>query len=379
MISWKQALLEAWRHTVANPSVASVLLVAGLIYSFYYPVTYAHQVASALPVVIVDLDHSALSRDIVRSAAAVRGIDIVDMPLGLPVAQQQIERGIANAILVIPAQLEQRVLMQKRTDLTLYGNGSNLVRNSAVLGSLAEVSLDAVKRLGLRKAQAAGIAAVPLVRQAQTVQMVSRPLFNTRNGYGSYAVPAVSILIIHQVLMIGSALVICGVGRKQLWLARQTTAHAALFGLSGCFFVAWYCGFVFWLQDYPRGGNGPGLLLAGPLFIAATVAFAMLIGTLFTNMTRALQLLTCSSVPFFFLTGVSWPLPMFPLPLLWLGRLIPVVPGVQAMIKLNQMGATLAETSPELCNLATQALIYGALVYWRLNRQAHHHAPSVLG
>ena len=43
--------------------------------SFFYPVAYRHQVASQYPVLVVDLDHSAMSRALVRKAGAVRGED----------------------------------------------------------------------------------------------------------------------------------------------------------------------------------------------------------------------------------------------------------------------------------------------------------------
>jgi len=45
--------------------------------------------------------------------------------------------------------------------------------------------------------------------------------------------------------------------------------------------------------------------------------------------------------------------------------MLPSTPGINAMVKLNQMGARLPEVSAELANLAMLALLYGALAMWR--------------
>lgn len=365
-MSWPAALREAWHNVLGNPAAATVLLLAAIIYSFYYPIAYHLQVAIDLPIVVVDLDHSALSREIVRDTSAMDAVTVVDMPVDMLAAQAQLNAGVANGVLLIPADLESRVIAGKSTSLVLYGNGGYLIRNAAVLSGLAEVAIGAVEKRGLKQAAVAGIAAEPLLKQLQPVQIVSRPLFNTRNGYGSYAVPAVAILIVQQVLLIGGGLIVCGLGRLQRWRPEQFGSHLLLHGLVGCLFIAWYAGFVFWLQDYPRGGNGPALLLAAPLYIAAVTTLAMLIGSLFTDSARILLLLTISSVPLFFLSGVSWPLTMMPSGLFWLGKLVPSTSGIQMMLKLNQMGASVAEVQAEMANLAVLALCYGGLAWWRL-------------
>ena len=68
-----------------------------------------------------------------------------------------------------------------------------------------------------------------------------------------------------------------------------------------------------------------------------------------------------TSVPFLFLTGLSWPLSAIPAPLKALGYLIPSTPGVQAFVAINSMGASLHEILPQYLTLWIQALVYLAL------------------
>ena len=145
---------------------------------------------------------------------------------------------------------------------------------------------------------------------------------------------------------------------------------AAAFALIGTCSMLYYNGFVMWLQDYPRGGNPVGTLLGGGLYVAAVVAFALFVGSFFRTRERPFQLLIVTSLPLFFLSGLSWPAVAMPQPLAWLAKLVPSTPGINAMVKLNQMGASVAEAAPELCNLALLVLLYGTLAAWRYRPQA---------
>lgn len=125
---------------------------------------------------------------------------------------------------------------------------------------------------------------------------------------------------------------------------------------------------MFWFQDYPRAGNPIGLLLAGALFIAAVVGLALFFGSFFRTRERAFQLVTVTvtSLPMlFFLSNLSWPMEATPRLLVRIAQLPPSAQGINAMVKLSQVGARLPEASADLANLAILALLYGALAMWR--------------
>jgi ABC-2 type transport system permease protein len=58
------------------------------------------------------------------------------------------------------------------------------------------------------------------------------------------------------------------------------------------------------------------------------------------------------------------------LPLVWIAKLLPTTPGINAVVRLNQMGASVIEVAPQLLNLAVLALLYGTLAAWRF--RPHH-------
>jgi len=247
----------------------------------------------------------------------------------------------------------------------LLGNGAYLGRASWVLGSVA----DALGAFGREAAvtQAAFMGAP----QAPPVTLVQRPLFNTQEGYGSAIVPGVAELIVHQTLLMGIGVLLGGrrlvLGRRLQFDLPTLTGMALGFGLIGLFGLFWYAGFTAWVQDYPRGGNPLGQLLGGTLFIAATVAFGLFVGSFFRTRERAFQYIIATSIPLFFLASLSWPAVMTPRPLVWLAQLLPTTSGINLMVRLNQMDASLAEVSRELITLAVLLVLYGALALWRLH------------
>jgi ABC-2 type transport system permease protein len=150
------------------------------------------------------------------------------------------------------------------------------------------------------------------------------------------------------------------------------SAHS-LVGVGLAFFVigwadiAYYAGFVFWFQDYPRAAASPATLLAaGSLFVGATVAAALALASFFRTRERPLQLLMGTSLVIFFLAGLSWPAEETPTWLVMLARLLPTTPGIHLMVGVNQMGASLIDQWVEVINLAMLVILYGIVAWWRL-------------
>ncbi len=62
---WKVAFAE-WKLFYTDPAAILLLVVAGVLYAFYYPTPYIYQTVSKVPVAVVDLDNTAMSRDLIR-------------------------------------------------------------------------------------------------------------------------------------------------------------------------------------------------------------------------------------------------------------------------------------------------------------------------
>ncbi len=358
-----RAFLATFRAILADSSALLLLIGSCLLYSFFYPTAYSGEVPVRMPVAVVDLDHSATSRSLETRLGALQQAEVVARLPSPAVALRCLEERRVSAIVVIPQGFEQRILSGGQGTVALYGNGANLLRSSTALAGIGAALGEIGRDAAVAQAMASGApAAAPLA-------MIQRPLFNTREGYGSTIFPGVAFLIIQQTLLMGLTVLAATMRERQgtLSFAPRTLLGIALaFLVIGCADIAYFTGFVFWFQDYPRGAADPlTLVVSATLFISATVAGALALASFFRTRERPIQLWIVTSVPIFFLSGLSWPSEATPHWLSLLARLLPTTPGIKLMVGVNQMGATLVEQRGALINLALLTIFYGAIAVSR--------------
>ena len=96
-------------------------------------------------------------------------------------------------------------------------------------------------------------------------------------------------------------------------------------------------------------------------FILATSFLGQALGQVFRHRETAVLLVLATSLPQFFLVGVSWPAEALPGVLRQLRELLPSVNAIDGMVRINQMGASLAEVRPDWERLWALTLLYFVL------------------
>jgi len=366
--------LAAWRDTLLgvlrDPGVLLILLLAPIIYGFFYPWPYGAEAVTRVPVAVVDQDRTGLSRQIVRFAQANPRLDLKLVTASQHEAQEALWRGEIEGYALLPADLKRNVLRGAPAVVTIEGNGAYALLNKAVLYGFSEAVGTVSAGVEIRKLQAAGQGARQAMDSRNPLDTRLVALFNPTEGYGSYVVPAVALLILQQTLLMGAAMLAgtwAEAGRLRAagraWLGR--VAALSVFGLgSGLFYFGW----VFALQDYPRGGNPLGALVLLACYVPAIAALGLLLGCWLRDRERALQVLLFTALPMAFLSGFSWPAEALPAPLQALRWLLPSTAGIQASLRLNQMGAPLHDVLPYLGALAALGAA-ALLALWRIGRR----------
>jgi ABC-2 type transport system permease protein len=360
---WR-AWLDTLKTIATDKGVLLIIAIAPVIYGFFYPWPYSEQVVTRVPVAVVDLDHSNLSRQITRFAQASPRIDVRMVIGDERQARQALWHGEIEGYALLPRDLKRDVLRGSPAVVTVEANGSYALLNKAVLSGFAEAVGTVSAGVEIRKLQASGQSA----QQAQagrnpiSTQMVA--LFNPTEGYGSYVVPAVALLIIQQTLLMGVAMLVglwAETGKHRAdaatWLGR-ILGFSTVGYLSGLLYFGW----IFWAQDFPRGANTGGALVLLAFYIPAICTLGALLGVWFGNRERALQVLLFTALPMAFVSGFSWPAQALPEPLQVLRWLFPSTAGIQASLRLNQMGAPLADVVGCLLILAALAASAGGLL-----------------
>ena len=376
------SLWRALRQTVAaalrDRGLALLFVAAVPAYSFFYPLPYATESVRQVPLVVVDLDASALSRDVVSRLSTTPAVRIAGHASAVDEARGALASGQIAGIVLVPEHFALDAAHGTPTAVTVFGSGAYPVQDKAVLGSVGAVVQGVAGELaGARMAHEGAPAAALLQAARAGPGFIDQPLYNLARGYGSYVVAAVAILIVQQVMLMaiaalvgtwleGRAGTLFGAQRVGLGVFLGTVAGCALFVFLA---LLYFIGFGFWFQDFPRGGNFAGAVAFAALTALTVASLGIALGAWFADRERALQVLLATSVPFLFMSGMVFPREAMPPPINALALLIPSTPGIFGFVKLNQMGASWSEIRPEFINMTALLLLYTAIAAWAVQRR----------
>lgn len=379
-------LLEGFTGTIrsiyADKGALLLLVGAIVIYSLFYPLPYLKEVVKDSPIALVDLDQSSLSRQLRRWVDAHENTRVSLRTVNPEELQTAMADGSVSGYLIIPAGLRSDVLRGRRAVVVYGGDAGRFLVLKQVLTGFAESVGTLSAGVQVRRHMAAGLSQSHAVAAQGPVALHLRPLFNTREGYGSYLVPAVFILILQQTLLLGTGMLF-GTEREQqrrsgLRYSEESTPHRVARFAGGCgAYVAlyaihtlFYFGFCYWLFAIPRYGNPLAMAVFALPFLLAITLFAQTLAGWCHARETSVQALLVTSLLFLFLAGFAWPLAWMPAPVRWLAYMVPSTAGIQGFLRLNQMGASLNEVARWWWMLWALCGVY-AWPAWRSWRQTY--------
>ena len=356
--SFRFGFWQTLRAVMRDKGAILLLVIAPLLYGFFYPWPYSTDVARQVPVAIIDHDNSSLSRQIIRYASASPRLS-VQILNDEQAAQFALWRGQIDAYMIIPASLKYDVLMRQPASVSIEGNGSYLLLNKEALTGLSEAVGTISAGIEIRQYMAAGLSKSQAKTAQNPVPLLTQALYNPSQGYGSYVVPAVVLLILQQTLLMGTALTVgTWVEQKKARTSARTWA-GRVFALSS---FGWlnsliYFGWIFMVQGYSHGANWTGALLLILIFSPVIATIGCVFGMWFKQRERGMQILLFSSLPMFFLSGFTWPTEALP-PLLQYARwLLPSTAAIEASIRFNQIGTSVSQAWYLLAILAVMGVL----------------------
>jgi ABC-2 type transport system permease protein len=368
------------RRILGDPGIAGLMIMAPLIYGAFYPQPYLGQTLRDLPIAVVDHDRTELSRQLVMTLDADAAVAVAVRSDTLADAQQAIFERRAFGILQIPEGTTRDILKGLSARLPAYVDSAYFLVFSRALQGITEavgtVSFDLATHSARQGGQ--GDASLAAVSPAT---ILSVPLYNPTGGYGSYIVPAAFMLILQQTLLIGAAM-LGGVAFESggLEARRARSTPAAVLGQGLAHLIIYVPALLLYLVILPRvygfsvlGGVAEVFVFAAS-FILATSFMGQAAGAWFRHRETAVILFMAIGLPQFFLVGVSWPLEAVPPLMRAIGHIFPSETGIDGMVRLNQMGASLNEVLHDWLAVLALAIAYFLLAVGGngLRREAPH-------
>ena len=209
-------------------------------------------------------------------------------------------------------------------------------------------------------------------------ELLTEPLYNPTGGYASYIVPAAFVLIIQQTLLMGAATLMAlsfvgGVPGPGQILGRGL-AHLTIYGAALAFFLV-VLPRVYGFSTLGRIGD---LALFAIPFVLATSFMGQAAGSFFRHRETAVLVFVATTLPQFFLVGVSWPREMIPPLLDHLRRIFPSESAIDGLVRIGQMGARLGEVTADWLYLWLLAAVYFGIAVLASRRRAVMKAPDAV-
>jgi ABC-2 type transport system permease protein len=381
------AFVAEWRRALGDRSVFGLFVLGPVLYAVFYPQPYLGQIVRNIPIAVVDQDHSEIARAMVQTLEAHGNISVALRAASYREAEDAIFARHAFAILGIPPDTEKNVLKGVTARLPIYADSTYFILfNRSLQGMLESVQAYATDAL-THGAKANGANVQAIARSSQPVDLVEVPLFNPTASYSSYVVPAAFVLILHQMLLMGSAM-LGGVaferGGRGGWQARASAT--AVLGQGLAHWTLYVPAMLLYFVVMPRVygfstlGSVWALVALSFPFILATSFLGQALGLVFRHRETAVLLVLASSLPQFFQVGVSWPAEALPGFIRQAREFWPSVNAIDGMVRINQMGASLMEVRPDWLRLWALTLLYFAISMALAQLRAVRgpsHAPAV--
>ena len=378
--SLSNVIRHEWKAIATNPAILLVLAGGIFLYGLLYNYMYAPNLVRKAPVAVVDLSHSALSREYVRWLDAAPQTSVYAQTPNILEARKWMKKGEVTGILYIPSDFETHVARGETSVFTLYAATDAFLNFKGLQEASSRVMLavnDAHRRAGTVFLPPQGLLAVAL---STPVSVSGTALYNYTEGYGSYLIPAVMIVIIFQTMLMVIAMLTGEEAEQQRKGVYSTGARSLkdmLCIVSGRTFVyvmlyvvfsMFLLGLLPHIFSIPNIGSGWDIVTMMIPFLLATSFFALAVSRWFTDSEAPLLMIAFFSVGYIFLSGVSYPLELMP----WYWQaahyVFPVAPAVLAFVKLNSMGGSLADIWPQMLTLWIQVIIYGAWAVYTTRR-----------
>ena len=349
------------RGCTRDLGVMVFLLLVPLGYPLLYSYIYSHQVVRDIPVAVVDLSQSDMSRTFTRNTDATPDVAIAHHCTDIPSARKLLKENKVKGIIYIPRYFDNAIKEGKQAHISIFCSMASFFYYKAILVACTEVSLSLNSRI--QATQLAGATTEEIKITTSPLPNEAIGLSNPTVGFANFIIPAILILVLQQVQLLGIGMRMGteyekkgarAVSSNICHTLGQATAYLTI-SLPVAAYVLCVVPYIFGL---PQLANGATLALFALPYLLACIFLAMTICSIVHSRESAMLLFVFTSIPLLFLSGISWP--GSSVPLFWkiVSYIFPSTPAINGFVAINNMGASLADVQFEYSILWAQVVFF---------------------
>lgn len=331
-----------------------------------------------LPIAVVDLDGTPLSRRLVRMLDASPSIAVTRRVGNGQAAEQLMLTGDVYGAVLIPQDLARDIYRGTPTVVTIY-------RNSQFMSPSSVIRRDALAAVGTLSAgieisqRVARGQAPDLARERyEPIRSDIHPLFNPWLNYIYFLVSSLLPTML-QIFIIVTSVHVVGVELKdrtsRAWLdaagghvVRAVAGKLLPYTIGYSVLALFMLSLILRFMGVPLRGDLPTLIIGTLLFVLACQGLGVAMTACFANLRLATSAAAFLASPAFAFVGLTFPTDaMSPFAAAW-ATLIPLTHYLSMLVELMMRGAPASASLPEIAVLAGFAILIPVLIHPRLAR-----------
>lgn len=357
-----------FKIVIKDPGIVLFFLFLPLAYPVIYSLIYNPEVVRDVKMVVVDNDRSSISRELVRNLDATQEAWVIGYASDLAEARHAMNSHKCFAILEIPDGFGKHLGRGEQANAIMYCDASLLLRYRGFLVATTGVSQEMGAEILAEKInEVAPLAGTIASGDIMPIENIS--MGNIENGFDSFIMPGVLILILHQCIILASGMA-GGAKRERPRLIgydpynEQPSILMTMAGQMLCYItilalpIIYLVHYVPLMFAFPMAGQFSEIIMFLVPMVLACLGLGFIFQGIVWERESVFVLWVVTSVVFLFLSGLTWP--RYAMAPFWkfLSGCVPATWGVEGFIRMNTNGASLAQVSTAYINLWILAAIY---------------------
>lgn len=357
-----------YRRIIFDMLSITIIFVGTAFYSFYYPFPYENDIVRKMPVAVVDLDKSDLSKTVVTMLNNTESLRVLSYP-----SMEEAKKGIylreVYGIIYIPDEFYKKVAKGESPTVSVFADGSYFILYSTALTAATQIVLMTAAGVKIQKMSMMGIPINDALLLQSAVNLTTKPLFNPKAGYVGFVAPAIYAIIVQQILLMVILLVHATGYERGYGYPEDASTLTILFSKIIVYLTVYMVVFSFFFTAGPMafGIQLNNSLIEAVMFAIpygfAIIFFGITLSVFARDRDAVLLVMLMTSIPFVMLAGFIWPDWMMPDWIRYFSYLIPSTPGVSGFLYIRQMGADISDVMPKYINLWIQVAVYGVTAF----------------
>lgn len=369
------------KAVVSDLGVMIFVVLLPLAYPLVYSLIYNPEVVRGVKIVAIDEDRSNLSRELVSNIDASPEVDVIGYAPNMDEGKKMMNLHKCYGLLYIPEGFQSSQQRGEQAYAILYSDMSLLLRYRAMLVAATNVAQQMSAEITSMRLAADGSETIILGDMQDVFEIKSVAMGNTTEGFDSFVMPGVLILIFQQciILVIGMR----GGAKNEMYLNKKHDKkrggkHVAerLIGQIVCYvilfvpimiYLTYYVPLMF---SFPMIGDEFEILLFLMPMMLASIFMGLILQRFVSEREAVFMIWVVTSIVFLFLSGLTWP--RYAMSDLWLalGSFVPATWGIEGFVLMNSCGVDMSQVGKPYFILWLLSLLYacGAIAVMRLRQ-----------